>query len=75
MSDNITDGLIGDDERREIIILKYGQAMELVELLTIFENREDDADSIQSLYRELDVLEAQHTREFIDLKKQLSLTK
>ena len=63
-----------NDERRELIVLKYGQAMEKAELLARFEGREDDTDATNKLYKELDVLEAQHTKQLIDLKKRLSLT-
>ena len=74
MNENKTDGTTEDDERREIIILKYGQAIELGEMLSQFENYNKDPTLINKIYSEIDVLEAKHAKQLKDLKKRLGLT-
>ena len=63
--------MTSDDEHRELIILKYGQSIEKAELLTRFEGQENDTETISKLYKELDVLEAHHAKQFVDLEKKL----
>ena len=74
MNENITDGITDDDERREIIILKYGQAIELGEMLSQFEGYKKDPTLINKIYSKIDVLEAKHAKQLKDLKKRLGLT-
>ena len=74
MNENITDGITEDDERREIIILKYGQAIELGEMLSQFENYNKDPTLINKIYSEIDVLEAKHAEQLKNLRKRLGLT-
>ena len=74
MNENITDGITDDDERREIIILKYGQAIELGEMLSQFEDYKKDPTLINKIYSEIDALEAKHAKQLKDLKKRLGLT-
>ncbi len=74
MNENITDDITDDDERREIIILKYGQAIELGDMLSQFEDYKKDPTLINKIYSEIDVLEAKHAKQLKDLKKRLGLT-
>ncbi len=74
MNENKTDGISEDDEHTEIIILKYGQAIELGELLGQFEGCKKDPTLINKIYGEIDVLEAKHAKQLKDLKKRLGLT-
>ena len=75
MNKNITDGITEDDDRREIIILKLEQAIELGEMLGQFEGYKKDPTLINKIYAEIDVLEAKHAKQLKDLKKRLGLTK
>ena len=74
MNENKTDGITEEDERREIIILKYEQAIELGEMLGQFEEYKKDPTLINKIYSEIDVLEAKHAKQLKDLRKRLGLT-
>ena len=73
MNKNITDGITEDDDRREIIILKLEQAIELGEMLGQFEGYKKDPTLINKIYSEIDVLEAKHAKQLKDLRKRLGL--
>jgi len=74
MNESITDGIAEDDERREIIILKLKQAIELGEMLGQFEGYKKDPTLINRIYCEIDVLEAKHAKQLKNLKKRLGIT-
>ena len=74
MNKNLTDGITEDDDRREIIILKLEQAVELGEMLGQFEGYKKDPTLINKIYGEIDTLEAKHAKQLKDLKKRLGLT-
>ena len=73
MNKKITDVLPKDDERREIIILKLEQAIELAEMLRQFEDYKKDPTLINKIYSKIDVLEAKHAKQLKDLKKRLGI--
>ena len=74
MNKKTTDIIAEDDERREIIVLKLEQAIELAEMLRQFEDYKKDPTLINKIYGEIDVLEAKHAKQLKDLKKRLGLT-
>ena len=74
MNKNISDGITEDDDRREIIILKLEQAIELGEMLGQFEGYKKDPTLINKIYSKIDVLEAKHAKQLKNLKKRLGLT-
>ena len=73
MNKKITDVITGDDERREIIILKLEQALELAEMLKQFEDHKKDSSLINKIYSKIDVLEAKHAKQIRNLKKRLKI--